>query len=223
MPNALLSKGQIDYHRVSRGAHADSGTASRALAKSPTMPAFDQLTLRTERLVLRPLRPDDAPALYGMHSDPRVMRYWSGTPWPDATKAHEMIAKDASAMRDGEHVRLGLARADDVELIGTCTLFAFNAQCRRAEVGYALARTAWGRGYMHEALGALLAYGFGELALNRVEADIDPRNAPSAKTLERLGFRQEGYLRERWIVAGEVSDSSLYGLLQREWLARQQA
>lgn len=187
------------------------------------MPAFDQLTLRTERLMLRPLRPDDAPALYGIYSDPLVMRYWSGTPWPDETKAHEMIARDATAMRVGEHVRLGLARADDAALIGTCTLFAFNAQCRRAEVGYALAHAAWGRGYMHEALGALLAYGFGELALNRVEADVDPRNAASAKTLERLGFRQEGYLRERWIVADEVSDSSLYGLLRREWLARQAA
>jgi len=187
------------------------------------MPAFDQLTLRTERLVLRPLRPDDAAALYGIYADPRVMRYWSGTPWTDATKAHEMIAKDASAMRDGEYARLGLARIDDDTLIGACTLFALNAQCRRAEVGYALAHAVWGRGYMHEALGALLAYGFGELALNRVEADIDPRNVASAKTLERLGFRQEGYLRERWIVADEVSDSSLYGLLRREWMARRAA
>jgi RimJ/RimL family protein N-acetyltransferase len=187
------------------------------------MPSFDQLTLHTERLLLRPLHPDDAPALYGIYSDPKVMRYWSGTPWPDETKAHEMIARDAAAMRAGEHVRLGLARADDGAMIGTCTLFALNAQCRRAEVGYALAHAAWGRGYMHEALRALLAYGFGELALNRVEADVDPRNAASAKTLERLGFRQEGYLRERWIVADEVSDSSLYGLLHRDWLARQAA
>ena len=66
-----------------------------------------------------------------------------------------------------------------------------------------------------------IGYGFGDLALNRVEADIDPRNTASARSLERLGFRREGYLRERWIVADEVSDSILYGLLQREWLARQ--
>ena len=187
------------------------------------MPAFAQLTLRTARLVLRPLRPDDAPALYALFSDPQVMRYWSGTPWTDIAKAHEMIASDAAAMRDGVHVRLGLTRADDGELIGNCTLFAFNAQCRRAEVGYSLLPTAWGRGYMHEALSALLDHGFGELALNRVEADIDPRNIASNRTLERLGFRQEGYLRERWIVADEVSDSLFYGLLQREWPARRMA
>ena len=50
-----------------------------------------------------------------------------------------------------------------------------------------------------------------------VEADIDPGNRASARTLERLGFRREGLLRERWIVNGEISDSALYGLLRRDW------
>ena len=59
------------------------------------------------------------------------------------------------------------------------------------------------------------------MALNRVEADIDPRNEASARTLERLGFRREGLLRERWIVGDEVSDTALYGLLQRDWYWRQ--
>ena len=72
---------------------------------------------------------------------------------------------------------------------------------------------------MQEALRALIAYGFGTLNLNRIEADVDPRNAASAKTLERQGFLKEGYLRERWIVGDEVSDSALYGLLQRDWMA----
>jgi RimJ/RimL family protein N-acetyltransferase len=57
--------------------------------------------------------------------------------------------------------------------------------------------------------------------LNRVEADIDPRNLASAKSLERLGFTREGFLRERWIVDGVVSDTALYGLLQGVWKARQ--
>ena len=73
---------------------------------------------------------------------------------------------------------------------------------------------------MHEALRALLDFGFGELDLNRIEADIDPRNSASARTLERLGFTKEGYLRERWIVGDEVSDTALYGLLRREWMER---
>jgi RimJ/RimL family protein N-acetyltransferase len=87
-------------------------------------------------------------------------------------------------------------------------------------VGYTLAFDAWGKGYMNEALTALLEFGFSQLGLNRVEADIDPRNMASARSLERLGFQKEGHLRERWIVAGEVSDTGLYGLLLSDWQAR---
>jgi len=72
---------------------------------------------------------------------------------------------------------------------------------------------------MNEALHALIRYGFKELGLNRIEADIDPRNTRSARSLETLGFKTEGLLRQRWIVGEEVSDSALYGLLQEEWAA----
>lgn len=76
---------------------------------------------------------------------------------------------------------------------------------------------------MHEALQTLLRYAFQTLDLNRLEADIDPRNVASARTLERLGFQKEGHLRERWIVNDEISDTWLYGLLRREWLERSSA
>ena len=76
---------------------------------------------------------------------------------------------------------------------------------------------------MCEALGALLNYAFHTLNLNRLEADIDPRNHASAKILERLGFTREGHMRERWIVNGEVEDTWWYGLLRREWFERASA
>ena len=66
---------------------------------------------------------------------------------------------------------------------------------------------------MREAASAVIDHAFGTLRLNRLEADIDPRNVASAGLLERLGFAREGLLRERWIVGDEVSDSALYGLL----------
>jgi RimJ/RimL family protein N-acetyltransferase len=101
------------------------------------------------------------------------------------------------------------------------SLFAFSEQSQRAEIGYILARKAWGKGLIHEALSALLTYAVENLKLRRIEADIDPRNQRSARSLERLGFTQEGLLRERWVVEGEVSDTALYGLLAREWTAAQ--
>ncbi len=186
-------------------------------APTNPMPAFDQLTLDTPRLHLRPLLPDDAPALFAIHSDARVVRYWSSCPWPSINEAHAMIAKDVVALPAGEHLRLALALRATGNVIGTCSLFHLSAQCRRAEIGYAMAHAHWGHGLMHEALIALLHYGFTTLDLNRVEADVDPRNTPSVRSLERLGFLKEGRLRERWIVEGEVSDTDLYGLLRRDW------
>ena len=188
--------------------------------RTADMPNFDQLILTTGRLTLRPLAASDTASLFAIFSDARVMRYWSSAPWSSVDKAHEMIAKDAAALAAGEHLRLGMETVADGRLIGHCSLFNFNAQCQRCDIGYGMAFDAWGHGYMLEALTAVLDYGFAELGLNRVEADIDPRNAASAKTLERLGFQNEGFLRERWVVDGEVSDSGIYGLLRRDWLAR---
>lgn len=184
------------------------------------MAGFELLMLSTPRLLLRPLAEADAAALMAIFSDPAVTRYWSAPPWTHRDAAHAMIERDRRAMAEGDYIRLGLERHVDRALIGTCTLFALNPQSRRAELGYVLGSREWGCGFMHEALLALLDHGFGALALNRVEADIDPRNKASARSLARLGFAQEGYLRERWIVGGEVSDTALYGLLRRDWLAR---
>ena len=88
----------------------------------------------------------------------------------------------------------------------------------RAEIGYAQALAYWGKGYINEALQALLSYAFEEMKLRRLEADVDPRNVASIKTLERLGFEREGYLRERWHVGGEIQDALFYGLLKRQWV-----
>jgi [ribosomal protein S5]-alanine N-acetyltransferase len=185
------------------------------------MPPFDEnLVLATPRLALRALRDDDAAALHAVFADPRVMRYWSSAPWTSIAQAEGFIERSRAAMASGDALRLGLERRDDALLIGQCTLFDFVLPSARAEIGYSMRADAWGRGLMHEALTALIDHGFGTLGLHRIEADIDPRNAPSARSLERLGFQREGLLRERWNVDGEVSDSALYGLLAREWVAQ---
>jgi RimJ/RimL family protein N-acetyltransferase len=97
------------------------------------------------------------------------------------------------------------------------SLHRFVDASRRCEMGYALARAHWGGGYVSEALRALLNFGFTALDLNRIEADVDPRNGASARVLEKLGFQKEGFMPERWIVQGEPADTVYYGLLRRHW------
>ena len=187
------------------------------------MPSFSDVTLATPRLTLRPLAPPDAATVFAMRSDPVVQRYGSHPAWTDPQLAVDYIERNIQAMAAGTHAQFAVVRRADDAVIGTVTLYALDAQCRRADVGYALLVSEWGRGYANEAVTALLDWGFGHLDLNRVEADIDPRNAPSARALERLGFVREGHLRERWIVGGEVCDSWIYGLLASEWKARRAA
>ena len=185
--------------------------------RDPPQPAFADVRLLTSRLELRPLRPEDAEALFAIHADPDFMRYWSSPPWTSIDQASDLIRRDLRELAAGEHLRLGIRQRDGDTLIGTCSLFHLNAQCRRAEIGYGIARPCWRQGYMVEAVSALIGYAFGELQLHRLEADIDPRNLASARSLEKLGFQREGLLRERWLVGDEVCDSALYGLLAGDW------
>lgn len=183
------------------------------------MPSFDPVTLHTPRLTLRFLDGADADALYAIYADPAAMRYWSCAPWRDVGQAVGHIALSQQCYRDGSALRLAMQHTASGELLGTLTLYAFDHRNARCEIGYILAPAHWNQGYMREALGALIGYGFDRLALHRIEADLHPDNAASASLLRRLHFRQEGHLRERWLVNGELSDSIIYGLLRREWEA----
>ncbi|MFP7722239.1 GNAT family N-acetyltransferase [Lysobacter sp. A3-1-A15] len=169
-------------------------------------------------VLLRGFRGDDADALFALHSDPRAMRYWSFAPWTDRSQVHDYLAR-AIAARDPDRMLCWVVtQAGDDALVGTTTLFAIDRVQGRAEVGYALRPSHWGRGLATGTLGLVLGHAFDTLGLRRVEADIDPRNAASCRLVERQGFVREGLLRERWHVGGETCDSAVYGLLAREWV-----
>jgi RimJ/RimL family protein N-acetyltransferase len=184
------------------------------------MPDLKPVTLATERLKLRPMGEHDTPAHYAVFSDPEVARYWSREPWTEIAQAEESIKAIMAARADGSEARFGIELLSTGELIGNVGLHHFFEQNRRCEIGYALASRHWGQGYATEALRAAIGYGFEALDLNRIEADIDPRNVGSARVLEKLGFRKEGYMPERWIVFGEFADTVNYGLLRRYWDGR---
>ena len=172
--------------------------------------------LRTERLALRPLTRADVPQLHAVFSDAEVMRYWSNSPHPDQARTEAMVDSINDGFERREILQWGIEREADGRLLGTVTLIAGGEQ-PRAELGYVLGREHWGQGFAGEAQRRVIEFAFEELGLHRLEADTHPENAASLRSLERLGFRREGVLRERWTIAGEVSDSVIFGLLAREW------
>lgn len=175
--------------------------------------------LESQRLRLRALRDADADALLKLHGDPEVMRYWSTSPWTGIAQAHAHLQRARRDFESGGVLPWAIATAATDELIGTVTLFRIDRDHRRAEIGYALGSAHWGQGLTSEALSLVLHHAFDTLQLERIEADTDPRNAPSRRMLERLGFVQEGTLRKRWFVNDEWCDTALYGLLREDFRA----
>lgn len=173
--------------------------------------------ITTSRCVLRWLSEDDVDGLYEVFSDPQVMRYWSSPPLANREAAAALQREIAEGNENDSMFKWGLALRESDLVIGTATLFNLNLDNGRAELGYAMGRAHWGKGYMNEALQALVSHAFEVMNLRRLEADVDPRNTSSIRTLERLGFQREGFLRERWYVNGEIQDALFYGLLRREW------
>ncbi|HSM07407.1 MAG TPA: GNAT family protein [Gemmatimonadota bacterium] len=174
-------------------------------------------TIRTSRLMLRTITPDDVDALFRIFGDPELTRYW-GHPTLAGRAAAESLVEDIRTGADsGKLLQWGITLGGTADLIGTCTLASLDRQNRRADIGAALAPEHHGRGYAEEAVRAVIDHGFGELGLHRITADVDPRNATALRLVERLGFRREGLLREHYRQNDEWQDGLLFGLLKREW------
>jgi [ribosomal protein S5]-alanine N-acetyltransferase len=174
--------------------------------------------LKTERLTLREIAASDAPALLAIHGDAQAMRWFGTDPLVNLEEAHKLVQTFASwRQMANPGVRWGIARDAAAPLMGSCGLFKWNRGWRCCSIGYELAPAFQGQGYMREALSAALAWGFEQMALNRVEALIHPQNTASIRLVQKLGFVQEGQLREVGYWLGEHRDLLAFGLLRGEF------
>ncbi len=195
----------------------DSPSAQHIRGRLATLAEFP--VLESDRIRLRGLREDDIAGLYRLFSDPRVMRYWSRGPMTEHAEAVDY----AKTILDGftQRTVLNWIVADPATdaLIGTCTLYEINPTHARAGLGYALLPDCWGQGLAGEAATLAISYGLLELGLQRIEADTEPNNLRSNAVLDKLGFRREGLLRQRFHHPDGIQDSLVFGLLKAEWLA----
>ncbi len=173
--------------------------------------------LETAAIRLRGPREDDTDRLFALFSDPAVMRYWSRGPMADRSEAVAYLANIQEGFASRSLINWIIADPESDQLAGTCTLYDLQSRHLRVALGYALMPSWQGRGIARGAARLALDWAFAELGAHRAEADVDPRNAPSIRLLESLGFRHEGLLRERFVADTEIQDSMLYGVLASEW------
>jgi [ribosomal protein S5]-alanine N-acetyltransferase len=158
--------------------------------------------IETERLTLRPPAMADAPAIFdGYARDPEVVRYLTWSAHESIERTHTFLRRCDARRRSGEAFSWALTLKGEDHPIGMLEL---RPTGYKADVGFVLARSYWNRGYMTEALRAVVARALAQPELYRVWAICDVENSASARVLEKAGFRREGTLR-RWMVNPNVS------------------
>ena len=182
------------------------------------------MQLETFRLLMREFVESDWPAVLAYQRDPRYLRYY---PWHDRTEADARAFVNRFLQWQEEEPRrlfqLALVLKSDNTLIGNCGIRRKSGNDWEADLGYELSPQHWGNGYATEAARALVDFGFRELDLSRISSWCIADNTPSARVLERLGFRQEGRLRRNEYFKGRWWDTLLYALLRDEWEMMEEA
>lgn len=108
------------------------------------------------------------------------------------------------------------------KIIGRCGLHNWNAEHERAEIGYVMEDEMFKRkGYMTEAVAAIIDYGFNDMELNRIEALVGIGNVPSLRIMEKFHFQKEGILKQHTAVAGGFEDSVLFSRLYQDYKGNQ--
>ena len=167
-----------------------------------------QVTLKTERLVLRPVCMDDLSAALS----PEFARaYPPGRMTAEFCEEVLCGAKEENDRGDGWNWSILL----DGEVIGRVRLS--KRPSSTGELGYEIAPKHWTNGFATEAVRAALEFGFGVQRLHRVQAYVFANNDPSQRLLRKVGFAEEGCLREK-VQWGEARmDDLIFGLLASEW------
>lgn len=174
---------------------------------------------RSPRVRLRMPTAADAPDILRVFGDAEAMRYWSHEPLPDLDAAQRYVDGIAGGWADRSLFQWAITQPPDDTLVGTVTLYEWDRRHRRVGIGFMLRRDLHGQGLAAEAARAALRFATDGMGVHRIEADADPDNAASRGLLTRLGFREEGYCRERWFTFGTWKDSVLYGLLAADMAA----
>ncbi len=131
--------------------------------------------------------------------------------------AEEWIEGHEPGYEDGKTATFAIVLSDDTRLVGAIGL-QIDRGVNKAELGYWVGKPFWNRGFATEAALAILAFGFDELRLNRIQAGHLARNPASGRVMEKAGMVLEGTARQGAIKWGQYEDLVSYAILRQDWL-----
>jgi [ribosomal protein S5]-alanine N-acetyltransferase len=169
-------------------------------------------TLETQRLLLRQLAAADAQDAFLFLSDEETMRYYDPAPMTQLEQAEQSIQRHRRRFAQQEALRWGITLKGENRVIGNAG-YAWDAENHLAVLSYILAKHYWNQGIMTEALSAMIQFGFDHIHVHRIEAQVASPNLASARLLEKLGFQEEGRLRDRQYVNHQYVDERMFALI----------
>ncbi|MET8568285.1 GNAT family N-acetyltransferase [Streptomyces sp. NPDC004783] len=170
---------------------------------------FPNISISTERLVLRPLDEDDVPALAAMMNDEQVAA-WTHVPQPFTEQgARTWITEYAPAERTaGRGLDLAVTEFLTQRLVGVVQLTKTNWHVRSTELSYIVAPWARGEGYASEAALATAQWLFGDQKFERIELRTAADNTASQQVAQKIGCISEGVLRNACIARARADDGT---------------
>jgi ribosomal-protein-alanine N-acetyltransferase len=145
-------------------------------------------------------------------SDEENIRYYDPAPMTQLEQAQQSIERHRRRFAQQEALRWGIGLKGENRVIGAGG-YSWDAENQSAGLSYILAKPYWNQGIMTEALTAMIQFGFEHIHLHRIEARVAYPNLASARLLEKLGFQEEGRLRDGQYVNNQFVDESLFALI----------
>ncbi len=174
--------------------------------------------LETLRLRLRPLEASDRSPIEKCASVREIADTMISIPHPyPPGEAERYVARQEADQKAGRSVTFTIRLKAEGSFCGLVEVRDIDREHSQGELSFWLAVEAWGRGYMSEAIQAVVRYGFEGLGLNRLYAFHMMRNPACGRLLEKSGFKQEGLLRQCVRKWGQFEDVALQAILRQEW------
>ncbi|BAY81701.1 hypothetical protein NIES267_11780 [Calothrix parasitica NIES-267] len=173
--------------------------------------------LKTPRLLLRAINYSDAQSVHCNLSDFYTVLYSNVAEPPSLKEVRKIIDIWSENFKKQQGFRWGITIKEQNIVIGSCGYKNINKKHRRAEIGYEISPAYRRKGFMSEALNAVLEYGFEVIELNRIEATVNCGNLPSILLLHKLGFSEEGILKEYEFQKDKFIDLKLFSLLYKQF------
>jgi len=180
---------------------------------------IDFPVLETERFILRKGTVDDGNDIFELYANENVVKYLPLNLFESPDDAMVEINWYEKIFKEQIGLRWVIEEAKTKKVIGTCGYLNYEKEHNRIEMGYDLNPVYWGQGIMQETLGKIIHFAFTSMAINKIEAKVEPENKASIRLLEKLKFCQEGVLRQHEFEKGKYVDLVLFSMLKSEYIA----